>query len=443
MARLRFRAAEHSAVAAIFRRAGLLCLPAVLACAAAACSGGDSERPRELEERLDRIEQLLAGAGADPGQEADSGKDRIAELEAELDRTERQLQQVLDASSALLELGVVDSTLRTVINRGRLLCGVKQTQPLFGNREADGSAAGFDIEFCKAIAAAVLGDADAVDYVDASHAASRYKLLADGKIDVLIRTTAITASRDRDLGVDFAQPTFYAGQGFAVRRDSGIAQIRDLEGKVICVTLGAQEWNLDHHFGNLRLFWRKLALSGSAGASGPSPVWDLFFNGLCDALTADVSDLASWISVRDDADDYTVLREVISREPFAPGVRDYDSEWKDVVNWVVRGLIAAEEMGITSRNVDSMAGSPPSWEAARLLGAWLGGAEVAPLVKLDSVDAQFIRRAIRAVGNYGEIYDRTIGGVIPRACTLNALWNEDKRGCPPGTGGILYAPTYR
>ena len=443
MARLRFRAAEHSAVAAVFRRAGLLCLPAVLACAAAACSGGDPERPRGLEERLDRIEQLLAGAGADLEQEADAGKDRIAELEAELDRAERQIQQVLDASSALLELGVVDSTLRTVINRGRLLCGVKQTQPLFGKREADGSVAGFDIEFCKAIAAAVLGDADAVDYVDASHAPSRYKLLADGKIDVLIRTTAITASRDRELGVDFAQPTFYAGQGFAVRRDSGIAQLRDLEGKVICVTLGAQEWNLEYHFGNLRLFWRKLALSGSAGASGPSPVWDLFFKGLCDALTADVSDLASWISVRDDADDYTVLREVISREPFAPGVRDYDSEWKDVVNWVVRGLIAAEEMGITSGNVDALAGSPPNWGAARLLAVWLGGAEVAPLVKLDSVDAQFIQRAIRAVGNYGEIYDRTIGGVIPRACTLNALWNEDKRGCPPGTGGILYAPTYR
>ena len=442
MARPRFRAVERSTVAAVFRRAGLLCLPVVLACAAAACS----ERSRELEGRLDRMElliaEVLAASEAELGAgESDADADRIAELETELDRVERQLQQALDASSALLERGVADSTLREVLNRGRLRCGVKQTQPLFGNREEDGSIAGFEIEFCKAIAAAVLGDAEAVVYVDASHASSRYKLLADGKIDVLIRTTAITAWRDRELGVDFTQPTFYGGQGFAVRKDSGIAQIRDLEGKVICVTLGRQEEDLLHHFGNLDLFWRKLATGGWTG----DMTWPefYFFSGVCDALAADVSDLASRISVRDDADDYTVLREVISREPLAIGVRDYDSEWKDVVNWVVHGLIAAEEMGITSRNVESMAGSPPTVPAARLLGVWLGGAEVAPLAQLDSVDAQFIQRAIRAVGNYGEIYGRTIGDAIPRACTLNALWNEDKRDCPPGTGGILYAPPYR
>jgi len=327
-------------------------------------------------------------------------------------------------------------TVATIQDRGELLCGVKQTQPLFGNREADGSVVGFDIEFCKAIAAAVLGDADAVDYVDASDASTRFELLNDEQIDVLIRTTTITASRDRELGVDFAQTTFYTGQGFAVRRDSGISQIRDLDGATICVQSGTTtEQNLADHFTDLSASYTPL---GGQSAE----VSDAFFSGRCDALTADASDLASRISVRDNASDFTVLGEIISKEPLAPGVRDYDSEWKDVVNWVVHGLIAAEEMGITSRNVGSMASNPPNTTVARLLGVSFEGSAAATL-GFDSVDAQFIQRAIAAVGNYGEIYDRTIGDTIPRACTLNALAIDDAVDCPAGQGGILYALPYR
>ena len=228
-------------------------------------------------------------------------------------------------------------TLQHVIARGYLVCGVKQTQPLFGFKEPDGSVVGFDIEFCKAIAAAVLGDATKVEYIDASDARTRFDLLVEGTIDVLIRTSTVTASRDRELGIDFAQPIFYSGQGFAVRKDSGYDSTADMGEATIC-----------NGFSN--------------------DIADAFFAGRCDVLTANASDLASRIAVRDDAADYKILPQIISKEPFAPGVRDYDSEWKDAVNWVVHGLIAAEELGITQANVAAMAADPPNPEIARLLG---------------------------------------------------------------------------
>ena len=160
-------------------------------------------------------------------------------------------------------------------------------------------------------------------------------------------------------------------------------------------------------------------------------------------LTADASDLASRISrCGDDATDYKILPQIISKEPFAPGVRDYDSEWKDAVNWVVHGLIAAEELGITQANVAQIAANPPNPEIARLLGVPYEGRAVSTL-GFDAVGAQFIQRAIAAVGNYGEIYERTIGDWIPRACTLNALASDRSVDCPPGLGGILYALPYR
>ncbi|MYE45241.1 MAG: transporter substrate-binding domain-containing protein, partial [Chloroflexi bacterium] len=186
-------------------------------------------------------------------------------------------------------------TVATVQDRGELLCGVKQTQPLFGFKEADGSVTGFDIEFCKAIAAATLGDANAVEYVDASDASTRFELLADQEIDVLIRTTTITASRDRELGVDFAQTTFYTGQGFAVRTDSGIDTTSDMGEAAICVQTGTTtEQNVADHFTDIGLEYSPLG-----GLS--QDVADAFFTGRCDVLTADASDLASRIAVRDDA----------------------------------------------------------------------------------------------------------------------------------------------
>ena len=328
------------------------------------------------------------------------------------------------------------STVTTVQNRGELRCGVKQTQPLFGFKEADGTISGFDIEFCKAIAAATLGDATKVEFVDASDASTRFELLGGGEIDVLLRTTSITASRDRDLGVDYAQTTFYTGQGFAVRKDSPYNTTSDMGDAIICVQTGTTtEQNIADHFTEIGLVY-----DPKGGLS--QDVVDAFFSGRCDVLTADVSDIASRIAVRDDADEYEILPQIISKGPLAPSVRDYDSEWKDVVNWVVHGLIAAEELGITQENVARMATTPPNAGIARLLGVPYGGGEVATL-GFDSVGAQFIQRAIAAVGNYGEIYARTIGDKIPRACTLNALATDKSVDCPPGEGSILYALPYR
>ena len=327
-------------------------------------------------------------------------------------------------------------TLQYVIARGYLLCGVRQTQPLFGLEEPDGSVVGFDIEFCKAIAAAVLGDATKVEYVDASGASTRFELLADAEVDVLIRTTAVTASRDRELGVDFAQPTFYTGQGFAVRKDSGYDSTSDMAEAVICVYADTPtERDVAEHFTEIGLTYHPTGGFSSDLASA-------FFSGRCDVLTADASDLASRISLRDDATDYKILPQIISREPLAPAVRDYDSEWKDVVNWVVHGLIAAEELGITQANVAQIAANPPNPEIARLLGVPYEGRAVSTL-GFEAIGAQFIQRAIAAVGNYGEIYERTIGDHLPRACTLNALAIDQSVDCPPGLGGIMYALPYR
>ncbi len=324
-------------------------------------------------------------------------------------------------------------TVQLVQDRGELKCGVKQTQPLFGERDSDGNVVGFDVEFCKAVAAAMEVD---LELVDASDASTRFELLNDGQIDLLIRTTTITASRDRELGVDFAQTTFYTGQGFAVHAGGNINSTADMGGATICVQAGTTtEQNLADHFTDLGLSYTPLG-------GGDQETQDAFTAGRCDVWTADQSNLASRISSLSNAADFVILGELISKEPLAPSVRDYDSEFKDVVNWVVHGLIVAEEMGITQSDVAALAANPPNTAVARLLGVPFEGGAVSTL-GFDSVNAQFIQRAIAAVGNYGEIYENNIGDAVPRACTLNALASEDKSNCPPGTGGILYALPYR
>ena len=319
-----------------------------------------------------------------------------------------------------------DGALSAIRERGRLKCGVTDTLPGFGFREADGSYSGFDVEFCRAIAAAALGGADRVEFVPAS-AQTRFELLATGEVDLLSRVTTITAERDAGRGVDFAQTTFYDGQGFVVHDDSDIRAAEDMDGATVCVLSGTTtEQNLDDFFNERGMDYTPLGGEDQENQ-------DAFVAGRCDAWTADQSNLASRISVLDDPSQYRVMGEIISKEPLAPGVRDNDSKWKDVVNWVVYGLINAEELGVTQANVDAQAANPDSTAIARLLGAPFQGGEVANLGF--GVDPQFIQRAIRAVGNYGDVYERTVAQVgIARAGTLNALYRD---------GGILYAPPYR
>ena len=320
-------------------------------------------------------------------------------------------------------------TLREVMRRGELKCGVTDTLPGFGFANPDGTFSGFDTEFCRAIAAAVSDpddDAIRVTFVPAS-AQARFELLATGEVDVLVRVTTITAQRDVGRNVDFAQTTFYDGQGFVVHADSDIRTAEDMAGTTICVAAGTTtEQNLDDFFSERGLPYTPLQ------GEWPDPQ-DQFLERRCDVLTSDKSGLAARIAALDNSGDYRILPMTISREPLAPGVRDGDTEWKDVVNWVVYGLINAELLGVTRDNVDVMAASPPNAAVARLLGASFQGNDAADLGF--GVDPQFIRRAIKAVGNYGEIYARTIEPLgISRAGTLNALYTE---------GGILYAPPYR
>ena len=300
----------------------------------------------------------------------------------------------------------------------------------------DGTVAGLEIEFCRGIAAAVLGDPARVELVGISDSTTGFDMLHAGGVDILFSAITITAAHDREWRVDFVRPVFYTGHGLAVRTDSRYRTTADLAEETICVPSGTTtEQDLADHFTDLGVSYYPLG-------GLRRDVLDAFFAGRCDAVSADSAYLATAIAGRADAADYRILAPLITREPLAPAVREDDSEWRDLINWIVNGLIAAEELRITQRNVEASALLPASIDIARLLGTSYEGGEVATF-GFDPIDPQFIRRAIQAVGNYGEIYERIIGGVIPRACSLNALAIDDSVDCPPGLGGIMYALPYR
>ena len=399
----------------------------------ASTSSSAAETPSENEaapvSQADRAVAREASQTTEPEDDTPPSPPATEMTEASRPREERE---ATEPASVSLQL---PSTVERIREYGGLRCGVKLTQPLFGYRNPDGSITGFDIDFCKAIQAA-LGEAIGLKLIDASDAATRFEGLLNDEFDVLIRTTTHTASRDRALGLEFTTPIFHSGLGFAVRRDSGIREIAHIGHRTICVPAGAVVSRiLAEHFAALELPYTEIALDFPDH-------YDAFFDGRCEVLAGDVSALASAISVRPNARDFTILPQFISKEPIAIVVREDDPEWADLVNWIVHGLIMAEEFGITRENVPIFTDPPPSPVIARLLGLSYEGISVESL-GFDSVGPQFILRAIEAVGNYGEIYERHLGGVLDRHCTLNALASEDKSDCPPGSGGVLYAHPYR
>lgn len=317
--------------------------------------------------------------------------------------------------------------LEQVRSRGELVCGVNDAVPGFGFVDAQGEFSGFDIDYCKAVAAAVLGDPNAVQYVPLT-AEARLTALSTGQIDVLIRNTTWTASRDAQSGLSFATTTFYDGQGIMVREADGFATVDDLANATICVLQGTTT---------------ELNLADRLPTSTPLPFEDnetlqaAFVEERCDAWTSDKSQLAARRSAYPaDAggpESLVILEETFSKEPLGPVTVDNDSQWFDVVNWTVIGTILAEEFGITSENVESAASSPESIDVARLLGVPFEG-EAA----FDSglgIDADFMQDVIAAVGNYGEIYERNITPIgIEREGTLNAQWTD---------GGLIYGPPFR
>ena len=327
--------------------------------------------------------------------------------------------------------------LAEVQDRGTLNCGVNETVPGFGLVDEQGEYAGFDVEYCRVIAAAVLGDADAVEYTPLS-AEQRFTALASGEIDVLSRNTTWTASRDGDEGARFLHTTFYDGQGMMVRSDSGFASIEDMGGTTICVLQGTTtELNLQTRFASAGLEYEPLTFPDA------DAIQEAFSAGQCDGWTSDLSQLAgvrSSFAGEGGPESLTIFDEAFSKEPLGPVVRDGDDEWADAVNWAVIATVQAEEFGITSETVaDETSSENP--DILRFLGQPIPdpedeAADPAPFDAGLALDPEYALNVIEQVGNYGEIFERTIGPDTPLALERgqNALWTE---------GGLQYAPPYR
>jgi general L-amino acid transport system substrate-binding protein len=321
-------------------------------------------------------------------------------------------------------------TLKTVLDRGKVIVGVKDSQPGFGNLQPDGTFAGQDVEYAHALAAALFGDKSKVEFVVAS-ASTRFELLSAAEIDVLIRTTTWTSSRDIDLSSSFTATTFYDGQGIIVDASSAVQSITDLEGATICVTSGTTtEINLASRLAAAGVNHTALTLAGDA------EILEAFAAGRCEAWTGDKGNLAgqrsSYPAENGGPESLRVLPETLSKEPLGPVVRDGDTDWYDVVQWVVFGTMAADELGVNSGNVATMSSAPPSKDIANLLGVSFEGGEPTNFGASLGLSPTFMQAVIGQVGNYDEIYERTIAQIgLAREGSLNASWLD---------GGLIYSP---
>ncbi len=313
--------------------------------------------------------------------------------------------------------------LKAVQARGKVVCGVHTSLLGFGYLDADGRNVGFDIDFCRAVAAAVLGDPNAIEAVPIT-AADRGPVLQTGEVDMVTRNMTWTSKRDAEWG-NFTWITFYDGQGFLVRADSGITTLQDMDGATVCVTTGTTtEKNLATAFGDAGLKYEAVPFEDT-----PS-VYSAYVEGRCDVATSDKSQLAAARAGFTTPADHVILPITISKEPLTPAVPSGDDQWFDIVKTVIWGLINGEEYGITSDNVDQMKSSENS-DIRALLGVE-GEADWGYTTLGLSPDA--IAKAIAAVGNYGEIYDRYFGAdgiAFQLDRGLNNLWTN---------GGLMYAP---
>jgi general L-amino acid transport system substrate-binding protein len=323
----------------------------------------------------------------------------------------------------LATIGQDGGTLGVVKERGKLICGVNSGVPGFGFLdETTGTFSGFDIDYCRALAVAIFNDPNAVEYRPLT-AAARFTALAAGEIDVLIRNTTWTFTRDVDLKNNFAPTTFYDGQGFMVRADSGIQTIDDLDGATICVLQGTTtEQNLADEFAKRGLDYTPLVFAETAARD------QAYDEGRCDALTSDKSQLAAIRTKLSNPDEHVILAETISKEPLGPVVRHGDDQWFDVVKWTVFCTFEAEELGVNSQNVDEMMQSDDP-KVRRLLGV---EGDFGQKLGLSN---DWCANIIRTLGNYGEIYERNLTPIgLAREGSLNASWKD---------GGLIYSPPFR
>lgn len=315
-------------------------------------------------------------------------------------------------------------TLDEVKARGRLNCGVNTGLMGFAQKMPDGRWTGFDADFCRAVAAATLADAEAVNFVPLT-AQQRFTALAEGQIDLLARNTTWTMSRETDLGFRFAGVSYHDGQGFIVRKLLGVTSALHLSGAAVCFLAGTTTKD------NVEDFFREKEMQlVPVMFDTLDEIIAAFESGKCDTYTADLSQLHAMRLRLADPDGSIVLPDVISKEPLGPVVRQGDEQWFSIVRWTLFALINAEELGITAAIVDDLRANSRKPEIRRLLGV------EGTLGRGMGLDPDWATRAIRAVGNYGEIYARNLGPDTPLAIArgINALWNA---------GGLLYAPPIR
>ncbi len=315
------------------------------------------------------------------------------------------------------------ATLDDVRDAGQLRCGVSTGLPGFSQPDSNGNWAGIDVDTCRAVAAAVLGDAQAVEFIPLT-AAERFTALQSGEIDMLSRNTTWTTTRDASLGLNFTGTNYYDGQGFLVSESLGIDSALQLDGAAVCVQAGTTtELNLADYFRANDMSFEAVVVDSSEASA------QAFDNNRCDVLTSDTSQLAALRTQLGDPSSAVILPEIISKEPLGPVVRQGDDEWFNVVKWTLFAQINAEEFGITSDNVsDMMDSTAPAVQ--RLVGTDGNMGEILGL------DDDFVVDVISQVGNYGEMFARNVGPNTPLGLErgVNALWSN---------GGILYAPPFR
>ena len=320
----------------------------------------------------------------------------------------------------LSTVALAQTTLETVKNRGKLVCGVNTGLAGFATVGPDGKWRGFDVDYCRALAAAIFNDADKVEFRPLT-AQARFTALQSKEIDVLSRNTTWTLSRDTSLGLNFSVPLFYDGQGLMLPAKLQAKSAKDLDGATICVQTGTTtELNLADYFRRLNIKFTPVVFETIDQA------YAAYDSGRCDAVTSDVSQLLAQKTTLKQPNDHVVLGDVMSKEPLGPAVRHGDDQWFDISKWIAFGLIQAEEFGITSQNIGTFADSKDP-NIKRFLGAEGG------LGTMLGLSDDFMTRVVRLVGNYGELFERHLQP-LKLARGVNALWTQ---------GGLLYSPPFR
>ncbi|MEQ8739723.1 MAG: amino acid ABC transporter substrate-binding protein [Hoeflea sp.] len=332
---------------------------------------------------------------------------------------------ILAATAALaVSAAAQAATLDDVKNKGFVQCGVSTGLAGFAFTDANGNWDGFDVAFCRATAAAIFGDSEAIKFTPTT-GKTRFTALASGEVDILYRNTTWTLSRDVDLKFTFLGVNYYDGQGFMTRKGLGVKSAKELDGATVCIQTGTTtELNLADFFRANNMSYEPVPIETNAEAQ------QKYLANACDVYTTDASGLAATRATFENPGEHIILPEIISKEPLGPLVRHGDSAWADVGRWVLNALIIAEEKGITKANVMEKAGGTEDPEVNRLLGTEGSYGEMLGLPNDWAV------KAIAANGNYGEIFEKYVGESTPIGLSrgLNQLWTK---------GGILYAPPFR